>query len=165
LGRGTSVTDAASGVVSTTFDKDNNVLTTEDQLGNLVTNVWNSRSELVEQDLPDPDGTGPLAAPVLHFTYSAAGQELTSSDGLGRLTTKIYDEMGRLIETDLPDPDGSGPLTSPAITTAYDRIRAQCRKPTPSAIRRSRLTAIPTSAKRQASQRPTPMAAGRWPRR
>jgi YD repeat-containing protein len=68
LGRGTSVTDAASGVVSTTFDKDNNVLTTEDQLGNLVTNVWNSSNELVDQDLRDPDGTGPLAAPVLYFT-------------------------------------------------------------------------------------------------
>ena len=104
LNRPTSITDPASGVVSTTYSKAGDVLTTEDQLSNITTNVWNSRHELVEQDLPDPDGSGPLAAPVLYFSYDANGNELTYTDGLSRQTSYTWDALNRMTEETLPAP-------------------------------------------------------------
>ncbi len=125
LGRPTLVTDALQNSVATTYDKDSNVLTTRNKLGQLTTNEWNSRNELIQQTLPDPDGAGPLAAPVLTFTYTAGGQELTESDGLGRITTLGYDKLERRTSETLPDPDGAGPLASPVIHIGYDNLSRQ----------------------------------------
>jgi RHS repeat-associated protein len=120
LGRTVSVTNAAGGVTSETYDKNGNVLTTSDEMLDVTTNLWNARDELVQQTLPDPDGSGPLVSPVLAFTYSATGKELTETDGLGRTSARSYDKLDRLTTETLPDPDGSGPLVSPVITIGYD---------------------------------------------
>jgi RHS repeat-associated protein len=125
LGRIVSVSNAAGGVTSTTYDKNNNAITVEDAMANVTTNDWNSRNELIQQTLPDPDGTGPLASPVLSFTYSATGKELTATDGLGRTTTLSYDNLDRLTQKALPDPDGAGPRASPVITVGYDNLSRQ----------------------------------------
>jgi len=68
---------------------------------------------------PDPDGAGPLTAPVTTFAYDAVGQLLSTTDPLGRTTGYTYDSMGRQLTVTLPDPDGAGPLAAPVTTYTY----------------------------------------------
>src|SRR5487761_1695027 len=120
LGRVTSIVNALNGTVSTTYDKDGNVLTTQDEMGNVTTNVWNGRNELVQQTLPIP-AVG-QSAPIWAWTYDANGNKLTETDPLGRVTSWTWDKLSRMTTETLPDPDGPGPLTSPVITIGYDNL-------------------------------------------
>ncbi|MGH7194658.1 MAG: RHS repeat domain-containing protein, partial [Candidatus Saccharimonadales bacterium] len=116
LGRVTSIVNAANGTVSFTWDKDNNRLTTTDEMSNVTTDQYNARNELVQETLPAP-AVG-QTAPVLAWTFDANGNELTFTDGLGRVTSEAWDKLDRITSETLPPP-ASG-KASPVITTAYD---------------------------------------------
>jgi YD repeat-containing protein len=121
----TSVTDALGGVTSYEYDG------------------WQRRTKITQ---PDPDGAGPLAAPVTTYVYSAQGGPDKVTDALSRDTTFEYDSMGRrtgitdelgqkttlaynnlsqLTSVTQPDPDGTGPLSAPVTSytiDAYGRV-------------------------------------------
>jgi YD repeat-containing protein len=73
---------------------------------------------------PDPDDTGPLAAPVTTYVYDAAGNLLSVTDALDRVTTFAYDELGRKISETGPfvvRPLGGVPNDAPVTQYAYDK--------------------------------------------
>jgi YD repeat-containing protein len=122
LSRVVNVANALNGNVATTYDKDSNVLTTRDEMGNLTSNVWNTRNELVQQTLPDPDGAGPLTSPIWSWTYDADARKLTETDPMNRVSSWAWDKLSRMVQEILPDPDGAGPLSSPVIVVGYDNL-------------------------------------------
>ena len=91
---------------------------------------------------PDPDGGGPLAAPVTNYAYGAeptllsqvtdpVGRDVTFqydsrgrrtgvTDELGNQTTYTYNLLDLVTSVTAPDPDGGGPLTAPVTSYAYD---------------------------------------------
>nr|MBA3311784.1 cadherin-like domain-containing protein [Planctomycetaceae bacterium] len=139
----TSFTNELNKSWTYTYDVSGNRLTETDPLGKVTTWTYNSRGQVLTMTRPDPDGTGPLAAPVTGyqydsygrltqvtnadatyrtFTYNTADNLLTETDELGHTTTYAYDTLGRRTGITQPDPDGTGPLTSPVVTYAYDAI-------------------------------------------
>ena len=92
-----------------------------DELGNQTTYAYNTLDLVTSVTAPDPDGGGPLTAPVttygydyfqrltsvsqpgggsISYTYDAAGNLLSLTDPVGNDTTYAYDGLGRLtIET------------------------------------------------------------------
>ncbi|HEX5471082.1 MAG TPA: hypothetical protein VFW73_04310, partial [Lacipirellulaceae bacterium] len=118
-----SIVDAMHGVVSFTRDKNGNVLTSKDPMGDVTQDFWSPRNQLVKQVLPDPDGAGPLASPVWQWTYDAAGDKLTEISPTNQVTSWAWDQLGDMTQETLPDPDGAGPLASPVITIGYDNLR------------------------------------------
>jgi YD repeat-containing protein len=76
----------------------------------------------------DPDGAGPLLAPVTSYLYDENGNQIQVTgpdpDGAGprsaAIWTRQYDNMNRLIKTTAPDPDGAGPLQAAMTTYEYD---------------------------------------------
>lgn len=76
---------------------------------------------LIAATEPDPDGIGPLAAPVTTYAYDVAGNRTSMTDPLGRLTTYVYDARNRLVRSVSPDPDGAGSLAASVQTWTYDR--------------------------------------------
>ena len=51
---------------------------------------------------PDPDGGGPLVAPVTGYTYDPVGNRLTRTDAKNHVTTWAYDGMNRVASMTLP---------------------------------------------------------------
>ncbi len=72
--------------------------------------------------MPDPDGTGTLAAPRTDSTYDLVGNLVTTQDHLGRITTYAYDRLDRQIRITSPDPDGTGALLAPVTQFSYDAV-------------------------------------------
>lgn len=126
---------------SYTYDAAGRLRTTTDPLGNITTNIYdlvgnlssvqdaNSHTTAYTHDAqgriltvtaPDPDGGGPLAAPVTTYTYDGAGNQLMRTDANNRTTTVAYDAISRRISETGPDPDGGGSQTAPVTTYAYD---------------------------------------------
>jgi RHS repeat-associated protein len=70
--------------------------------------------------LPDPDGTGPLAAPFHQYAFDAASNLTAETDPLGNVTSHQYDNLYRPTKLIEPDPDGAGPKTSPQTTFTWD---------------------------------------------
>ena len=60
----------------------------------MTTYVYDNRNRMIEMDQPDPDGTGSLTAPVIHYVYDDAGQLTSVTDPPGRVTSYEYDGLG-----------------------------------------------------------------------
>ncbi|MHB8974460.1 MAG: RHS repeat-associated core domain-containing protein [Pirellulaceae bacterium] len=115
------ITDPVGRDVTFQYDSRGRRSGVTDELGNQTTYAYNSLDLITSVTAPDPDGTGPLTAPVtsygydffqrlisvsqpgggaLNYTYDAAGNLLSLTDPLGNDTTYAYDGLGRLtIET------------------------------------------------------------------
>ena len=79
------------------YDKNQNLVSEEDALGNFTYYTLDARDRLTGKILPDPDGTGegnPLTSPEYHWTYDAASQLLTEEDPLGNITQYVWDNLG-----------------------------------------------------------------------
>ena len=120
LDRVTSVTDALGNVTSTTFDAAGNRLSVTDRLGNVSTLAYDALNRLTSATQPDPDGAGPLSAPVTTFAYDNLGRQTSVTDPLGNVTNVEYDSRSRMTKRTDADPDGAGPLTAPVTTWSYD---------------------------------------------
>lgn len=90
-----------------------------DPLGRTTTFAYvasgNGASLMSSATRPDPDGAGPLTAPVYSFTYNAKGQPLTMTDPTGVVTSNTYNGAFQLATTTL-NPTGVNAVT----TFTYD---------------------------------------------
>jgi RHS repeat-associated protein len=120
LGRVTTMTNPDSSSRTIAYDTADRVTSATDELGRVTSFTFDNLDRLTSTTQPDPDGAGPLTAPMTSFTYNAVSDVLTQTDPLGRVASFNYDVLDRLTQTTLPDPDGAGPLTSPVHTRAYN---------------------------------------------
>ncbi len=108
FGRLTTVTFAAGtadeAFQSFEYDTAGNQTAVIDENGNRTEFVYDTLDRLTQITEPDPDGAGPLTAPVTVFTYDARGNLLTTTDARGNVTTNAYDSLSRLAST--TDADG-----------------------------------------------------------
>ncbi len=74
-------------------------------MGRLTFYSYDDRGQLRTLTLPDPDGAGPLTAPVYAYSYDAAHRLWTQTDPLGNVTTYEHDKLGRLTKVTRADPD------------------------------------------------------------
>ena len=110
----------AQGTVRYAYDATGNRTAMTDENGNRTTYRYDARGRLVETTGPDPDGAGPLTAPVTRLRYDAAGNLVAITDPKGNTTLSDFDAQGRVIRTVGVDPDGSGPLAPPVTRYGYD---------------------------------------------
>ncbi|MCA9181892.1 MAG: RHS repeat protein, partial [Planctomycetales bacterium] len=108
--------DPLGNTQSLIYDSRGNLVASVDGSGFITQIIVNSRGLTTRISVPDPDGNGPLTAPVTNFayntygmlstltnpdgstktfTYNSAGQLLTYVDELGKTTTLTYDPLGR----------------------------------------------------------------------
>jgi RHS repeat-associated protein len=121
-GRLISVTSAAGTPLRATqtyaYDLAGNVVASTDANGNQTTYQYDAMNRLLKTTQPDPDGAGPLAAPVTTSTYDAAGNLVAQTDALDHTTRYAYDPLGRLIKTT----DASGGVTTQKYDAAGNLI-------------------------------------------
>ncbi len=98
------------------YNSSGNLLTSIDGSGFVTSMLVDARGQVTQITAPDPDGSGPQAAPQTNyvynssghltqiinpdgssqsFTYNTANQLLTSVDELGKVTSFAYDALGR----------------------------------------------------------------------
>lgn len=139
-------TNALSDSVTSAFDILGRVTSMTDPLGNVTSYTYDKLGRVLTTTLPDPDGAGPLSAPVSTVAYDTLGQ-LTSFTGFdGGITTTVYDDLGQVTSVTYSDgsttsytynangqvltvtgadPDGAGPLAAPVTTATYDDLGRQ----------------------------------------
>ncbi|HEX3658989.1 MAG TPA: DUF6531 domain-containing protein, partial [Pirellulales bacterium] len=93
---------------TTTYNNDNQTISTTDPLGNTTGYGYNALGEKTAEDDPNPNNGG--YTPEETFTYNADGQMLTSTQtpnagGQVDTTSYSYDHLGR--RTSVTDPDGN----------------------------------------------------------
>ncbi|MFN6107326.1 MAG: hypothetical protein ACK5EA_23130, partial [Planctomycetaceae bacterium] len=105
-----------------TYDTSDNLLTGTDELGRKTTFTYDTLNRLTSTTLPDPDGTGPLLAPLSRIVYNPLGLVSQTIDLLGQTTQYSYDpQRNWLLQVTSPDPDGTtGPDVAPVVTFTYD---------------------------------------------
>ena len=96
------------------------VTSSTDANGHSTSYTYDDANRVLTETGPDPDGGGPLAAPVTTYTYDDVGNKRTQTDPRGSTTSFAYDAANRLVSETGPDPDGGGPLAAPVTTHAYD---------------------------------------------
>ena len=117
LNRLLTTTDPLNRTKTFTYNATGNMLTAVDAAGFTTTYANNAQGLTTRVTQPDPDGAGPLTAPVTGFaydalgrlttltnpdastqtfTYNAADQMLTHRDELNNATTLVYDNLGNL---------------------------------------------------------------------
>ena len=99
------------------YDSANRLIAQTDELGRRTQFTYDALSRVIARTDPDPDGAGPLAAPVTRYEYTPLGQLLRETDPLGRVTEYVY-ENGQLV-------DIHGPLAPVAQTAASSATTTQ----------------------------------------
>ena len=79
---------------------------------------YNQLNEKVSETDPDPDGSGPLAAPVTTWQYDLNGNVTGVTDPLLQTTNYTYDNLNRKTSETEPSPDGVA--ARPTTTFTYD---------------------------------------------
>jgi RHS repeat-associated protein len=127
------------------YNSFNDPLTYQDGRGNTTQYGYDSTGNLTSKTLPDPDGSGPLTAPVIrygrdpagtgllvsltdpnnhttNYGYDSQGNQTSITSPLGEQTTMAYDSTGRM--TSRVDPRGNvtgcGCATAHTTTFGYD---------------------------------------------
>ena len=114
LDRVVTVTDALGGVSSVGYDAEGNIVSSSDALGRVTVSEYDGLNRRVKLTQPDPDGPGPLPAPVWRFGYDALGNLTTTTDPRGRTTGFTYDVLNR--RTRMTDAIGG------VTQTVYDAV-------------------------------------------
>jgi len=116
---GTIVAEKALVSTRYAYDKVGNTTGITDGMNNQTTFAYNSQNRKTSQTEADPDGAGPLTAPVRQYSYDLVGNLNSVTDPLGHVTSYQYDVLNRQTQVTAPDPDGVGALTAPVTTTTY----------------------------------------------
>ncbi|HUG89822.1 MAG TPA: Ig-like domain-containing protein, partial [Planctomycetaceae bacterium] len=107
-------------VYETVFDALSNVLIQRDPLGNEVAFSYDIMSRVLTRTGEDPDGAGPLSAPVTTYSWTATGMLSDVTDALGRTVTTTFDNLERPITRTMAYPSGGGPGQVPVWSWQYD---------------------------------------------
>jgi RHS repeat-associated protein len=91
-----SRTDPLGHTTSYTYDAAGRLLTLTDANGHATMKAYDGNGNLLSVTGPDPDGAGPLAAPVTSNTYDGSGNVLTRTDPDNHTSTYTYDAANRL---------------------------------------------------------------------
>jgi RHS repeat-associated protein len=112
-------TDPLGHVTSNDYYPDGSLQTATDPNGHQTGYSYWPSNQLHTVTGPDPDGAGPLTAPVTSYVYDAAGNLATRTDANQHVTSYGYDDAGRLtsVQTQLGKQttygyDAAGNLTS-----------------------------------------------------
>src|SRR5262249_48643981 len=65
-------TDERGAVWTFTYDANGNRATESNPLGQVTSYTYNAQNQVATRTTPDPDGAGPLTAPVTTFAYDAS---------------------------------------------------------------------------------------------
>jgi RHS repeat-associated protein len=90
-------TDPLGHTTTKSYDAAGRLLTTTDPNNHTTTNTYDGNGNLLSVTGADPDGAGPLLAPVTSYTYDDAGNKLTETDPNNHTTTLTYDASNRLL--------------------------------------------------------------------
>ena len=85
-------------------------------MGRTTSYTYDNLHRRTSMTQPDPDGGGPLSAPVTYYEYDAAGRLTEETDPLGRTTEYTYDDLGRVTRMSKPDHDGDQQRTNTDYT-------------------------------------------------
>ena len=99
------ITDPMGHDITYTRDTKGRVATLTDASGNVTTYAYDYYSNLTSETGPDPDSSGPLAAPVTSYAYDSQDRLTSKTDPLGGSTSYTYDVNSNL--TSLQDPEGN----------------------------------------------------------
>jgi RHS repeat-associated protein len=113
-------TDPLGHTTTNAYDDAGRVTSMADANNHATSYAYDNANRVLIETAPDPDGGGPLTAPVTTYTYDNVGNKLTETDPRGNTTTFTYDSANRLASETGPDPDGAGPQAAPVTTYAYD---------------------------------------------
>ncbi len=87
--------------VAVEIARESTTVVTEDVVA-VTTNEYDGAGRLLAETLPDPDGTGPLASPVIHHAYDAVGNEIQMTDARGKVWQTGFDAADRVIAETTP---------------------------------------------------------------
>lgn len=118
-GRQLTETDPLGHMSTNAYDDAGRLVSTTDANGHTTSSGYDDAGRLVSETGPDPDGGGPLAAPVTRYAYDEVGNTVARTDPRGSTTRYAYDAANRLVSETGPDPDGAAPLAAPLTTHAY----------------------------------------------
>lgn len=107
------ITDEYGRTTDFHYDEDGLVDTITDFAGRKTTFEYVA-GRLVSVTGTDPDGTGPLAAPVAEFTHDSVGLIESATDAEGNVTTYVYDSYSRRLAGGT-NPDGGTWSVDPQI--------------------------------------------------
>ncbi|TCO80767.1 intein/RHS repeat-associated protein [Plasticicumulans lactativorans] len=96
------------------YDAAGNLLASTDVLGHVTAYAYDALDRRVGVTAPDPDGGGPLAAPVTRYAFDAADNLVAITDPLGHVTAYAYDALNRRVRST----DALGQLSE----TVYDAV-------------------------------------------
>ena len=123
-GRVLTITAPDNGVTTYTYDGNGNVLTRRDANSHTTSYVYDNAGHLASTTGPDPDGAGPLTAPVSSYSYDANGNRSSMVDPNGNVpggdpavhtTSYAYDRDNRLAAINYVD-------STPDVSFGYDGI-------------------------------------------
>lgn len=95
-------TDPLGSVLELQYDSVGNATSRKDANLRVTSFAYNETNQLLSVTAPDPDGGGPLAAPVTQYTYDNVGNRATRKDANLRDTVYGYDTANRLVSATGP---------------------------------------------------------------
>jgi RHS repeat-associated protein len=98
-----TATDPLGHSTTITYDAAGRVLTSTDANSHTTTFAYDGKGHLSSTTGADPDGSGPLLAPVSSYTYDGSGNQLTETDPNNHTTTYVYDASNRLLSRTTAD--------------------------------------------------------------
>ena len=84
-------------------------LSVTDPLGRTTGYTYDSMGRQLTETLPDPDGAGPLAAPVTTYAYGADGRLASATDFASQTVSYSYNSAGLI--SAMTDPRGTTTFT------------------------------------------------------
>jgi RHS repeat-associated protein len=94
-----TATTGLPSTVTNTYDDLGDLTSTTDATGHTTSYAYDILGRPIQITAPDPDGSGPLAAPVSTISYIPASDETIQTDPLGNTTETFLDGNNNVVKT------------------------------------------------------------------